>query len=171
MALVLDGNNLLTSGVINSMTAQNASGTYVDFTGIPVGVKRVVISFYNVQKSGTTNNLLQLGTSSGLVTTGYTSRTAYTGDGPNAVSLTSTAGFLTSAGDAASTCLVSGNSTLMNITGNTWVFSVTGSRTESSYSFQGGGYISLSGSLSRIRFTTSSGSDTYSGGVINVFYE
>ena len=44
MALVLDGNNLLTSGVINSMTAQNASGTYVDFTGIPVGVKRVIRS-------------------------------------------------------------------------------------------------------------------------------
>ena len=170
MALVLDGNNLLTSGVINSMTAQNASGTYVDFTGIPVGVKRVVISFYNVQKSGTTNNLLQLGTSSGVVTSGYTGRTVYSGDSAT-VSLTSTSGFLTSAGDAASTCLVSGNSTLMNITGNTWVFSVTGSRTESSYSFQGGGYVSLSSPLSRIRFTTSSGSDTYSGGVINVFYE
>ena len=102
MALVLDGNNLLTSGVINSMTAQNASGTYVDFTGIPVGVKRVVISFYNVQKSGTTNNLLQLGTSSGVVTSGYTGRTVYSGDSAT-VSLTSTSGFLTSAGDAAST--------------------------------------------------------------------
>jgi len=170
MALVLDGNNLLTSGVINSMTAQNASGTYVDFTGIPVGVKRVILSFYNVQKSGSTNNLLQLGTSSGLVTTGYTSRTAYSGDSGSAT-ITSTSGFLTSAGDAASTCIVSGNSTLMNISGNIWVFSVTGSRTESSYSFQGGGYISLSGSLRRVRLTTSTGSDTYSGGVVNVLYE
>ena len=56
MALVLDGNNLLTSGVINSMTAQNTtSGTSIDFTGIPVGAKRITIMFNGVSTSGTSN--------------------------------------------------------------------------------------------------------------------
>ena len=42
MAITLDGDNLATVGVINSATAKaSTSGTSIDFTGIPSGVKRI----------------------------------------------------------------------------------------------------------------------------------
>ena len=64
MALVLDGNNLLTTGVLNSMTTQSASGTYIDFIGIPVGVKRVTAVYNVLSTSGSYNHLLQIGSGS-----------------------------------------------------------------------------------------------------------
>ena len=77
MALVLDGNNLLTSGVINSMTAQNTtSGTFVDFTGIPVGVKRVTVLWKSISLSGSAYILNQLGSGS-IDSSGYVVTSSY----------------------------------------------------------------------------------------------
>ena len=66
MAINLDGNGLNTTGLINSATAQNStSGTSIDFTGIPSGVKRITVMFNGVSTSGTSILLIQGGTSSG----------------------------------------------------------------------------------------------------------
>ena len=50
MAINLDGNGVNTTGLINSATAQaSTSGTSIDFTGIPSGVKRVTVMFSGVK--------------------------------------------------------------------------------------------------------------------------
>lgn len=64
MSITLDGLNVSTVGVINQGTAQNTtSGTSIDFTGIPAGVKRITVMFNGVGSSGTSAFLIQLGTS------------------------------------------------------------------------------------------------------------
>ena len=60
MAITLDGDNLTTVGVINSKTAvASTSGTSIDFTGIPSGVKRVTVMFNGVSTSGTASLRIQ----------------------------------------------------------------------------------------------------------------
>ena len=54
MAINLDGNGLNTTGLINSATAQaSTSGTSIDFTGIPSGVKRITVILNGVSTNGT----------------------------------------------------------------------------------------------------------------------
>ena len=73
MTVTIDGSNLNTIGVVNSKTAvATTSGTAIDFTGIPAGVKRITVMFNGVSTNGTSNYLLQLGSGS-VQTTGYSS--------------------------------------------------------------------------------------------------
>ena len=59
---------------INNATAvATTSGTAVDFTSIPSGVKRISMMFNQVSCNGTAPRLIQIGTSGGLVTSGYIS--------------------------------------------------------------------------------------------------
>jgi hypothetical protein len=50
----------------------STSGTSIDFTGIPAGVREVKVSFVAVSTNGTSNMLVQLGDSGGVEATGYT---------------------------------------------------------------------------------------------------
>jgi hypothetical protein len=58
-----------------SDTAKSATGTSVDFTGIPSWAKRVTVMFSGVSTNGASVPLIQLGTSSGVENTGYVSGT------------------------------------------------------------------------------------------------
>ncbi len=146
----------------------STSGTSVDFTGIPSWVKRVTVMFNGVSTNGTSAILIQLGTSSGVVSTGYTS----TGIGVNNASATvgssSTAGFLVFHANAAD--VSSGSMSIANISGNSWVSNHTMKRSTILAIF-GGGDVTLSGTLDRIRITTVNGTDTFDAGSINILYE
>ena len=75
MAAQISGTGAI--GLINSMTAVNStSGTSIDFTGIPSGVKRITIMLKDVSTSGTSYKLIQLGSGS-ITTTGYFNFTSY----------------------------------------------------------------------------------------------
>ena len=79
MAIVLDGSNANTVGIPNLGTAQaSTSGTAITFTGIPSGVKRIIVMFSGVSTSGSSNLLLQIGSGS-VVNTGYIGSTALVG--------------------------------------------------------------------------------------------
>ena len=151
----------------NSTTVATTSGTAIDFTGIPSGVKKITILFNQVSCNGTAPRLLQIGTSSGLVTSGYISSGAYCGLGQGGA--TSTAGFLAGAGGGVADKTV-GTAVIQTIGSNTWCMSsVTGDGT-AAYTKMGGGSITLGAVLDRVRLSTTSGA-TFDHGSVNIAWE
>ena len=168
MAITLDGDNLNTVGVINSKTAvASTSGTSIDFTGIPSGVKRITVMFNGVSGSGTSPFLIQIGAGS-VTSSGYVSSATKTSGGGNTVQ-TSTAGFVTGINSASE--FVSGTMTIATLGSNVWAQSNTLGHSTSSASYYGGGSVTLSGTLDRVRITTVNGTDTFDAGSINILYE
>ena len=159
--------SLTAGGSLTLATAQTATGTAVDFTGIPSWVKRITVMFNGVSLSGSSNCLIQVGDSGGLEITGYQSvLTGFTGSTGSTVS--STSGFLF--GGGAEPNNTSGICILTNISTNAWVLSGSGKLTTTA-SFVSGGDKTLSSTLDRIRITTVNGTDTFDAGTINISYE
>jgi hypothetical protein len=104
---------------INRGTEQaTTSGTAIDFTGIPAGVRRITIAFNGVSSNGTSGRVVQIGAGS-FVTSGYVSSggsIAAGSAGGSSITSAFLAGFTTLAADA-----VNGVMTLLNISGNNWV--------------------------------------------------
>lgn len=158
-----------TVGVLVSGTAvASTSGTSIDFTGIPAGVRRITVMFNGVSLSGTSNFLVQLGDSGGVENTGYVctgqSITAGTGGG----NMTSTAGMIIASG--AGTVVLSGHMILTLVGSNLWISSHVGKLLNTAGCF-GGGDKTLSDTLDRVRITTVNGTDTFDAGSINILYE
>ena len=162
--------NGMASSILTSGTAvASTSGTSIDFTGIPSWAKRITVMFSGVSTNGASITLVQLGSGS-ITTTGYVS--AF-GDlnGPNTCGIgTSTAGinfagrYLSGAGS-----LIYGNLILTILSGNIWT--AMGAVSANGFSYQGGGSVTLSGTLDRVRITTTNGTDTFDAGSINIMYE
>jgi hypothetical protein len=168
MAVTIDGSAGVTTNTgavynsIQSATAQaSTSGTSIDFTSIPSWVKRVTVMLNGVSTNGTSRTIVQLGTSSGVTTSGYL--------GSNGTANFSTGIFtddITSATAVRYTQVV-----ITNITGNTWVATSNTGRSDATTVFTSGGSIALSGTLDRVRITTVNGTDTFDAGSINILYE
>jgi len=173
MAIVLDGNNLNTNGLINSLQQQTASGTAVNFTGIPVGVKRVTVVLNNISTASTGVPTLRLGSSGGYENTGYASGIGYISSSAVSGSTSATSGFeLVNTGNAAFG--FTGALVLYNTTGNVWVINgsvALGQTTYSSYISFINGQKTTSSVLDRLQLTTTAGTDTFDAGTVNVFYE
>jgi len=152
------------SGTITSATAvASTSGTSIDFTSIPSWVKRITVMMQGVSASGTSNWLVQIGAGS-IQSTSYVSGSQLGGSSI----ITSTAGMILLTGTAAST--YSGIVTIASFGSNTWVSSHSAARSDGA-AFMGGGHVTLSGTLDRLRFTTVNGTDTFDAGSINILYE
>lgn len=159
----------MASSVITSGTAvASTSGTSIDFTGIPSWVKRITILLHRVSTTGIVPLLYQLGTSGGIVSTGYVSSGSYQGAGQGG--LQSTSGLLNGAGGAILDTSV-GITTICNFGSNTWVSSSISGDGSADYTKIGGGSITLGGTLDRIRITTTTGTPTFDAGSINILYE
>jgi hypothetical protein len=150
-----------------SATAVTASGTAVDFTGIPSWVKRITVMFNGVSLSGSSYLLAQIGAGS-VTSSGYTSVASANGNTNAAYSETSSAGFVMATGNASFN--VYATATICLVSGNTWVCSHTGGASIF-YGMSGGGGVILSGTLDRVRITTTNGTDTFDAGTINILYE
>ena len=154
---------------IKSETAQaTTSGTAKDFTSIPSWVKRITVVLSNVSGSGSSNWLFQLGTSSGITTTGYVS----TSMSPRTTSqqTNSTAGYVIINPGIGATESISGLYTIANLSGNTWVSS--GMSTSSTQNIcLGAGTVTLASALTTLRFTYVNGTDTFDAGSVNILYE
>jgi hypothetical protein len=173
IVLNTDGTTTITSpsNIIKSGTAvASTSGTSIDFTSIPSWVKRITVMFNGVSTNGTSSFLVRLGTSSGVVSTGYTSagRIAST-TGTNGEN--STTGFVMRVDGASYT--VHGTMRIVNISGNTWISDHTCGSGDAltGLVFYGGGKVGLSATLDRVRITTVNGTDTFDAGTINILYE
>ena len=160
-------------GVLTSGTAvASTSGTSIDFTGIPSWVKRITVVLNGVSTSGTSPYLVQLGTSSGIDTTGYVSAAlAIQVSAVSSSANTSTAGFLAVVAQIASTELQNGHIIITNISGNIWVQSGNVPNYAATRITIGGGTKTTASTLDRLRITTVNGTDTFDAGSINIMYE
>ena len=176
MSTIIDGSAGVTTNtgaVYNGIQAATAvastSGTSIDFTSIPSWVKRITVMFYRMSTNGTSLPILRVGTSGGVVSTGYETVVGYSSSaGTFATDSTSFVLACTGAWGASSS--YSGLVILSNVTGNNW----SGIISAGSYSIiqvSGGGSVTLGGTLDRVRITTSGGTDTFDAGSINILYE
>jgi hypothetical protein len=165
-------NGTLTMGasVITSGTAQaSTSGTSIDFTGIPSWVKRITVMFNSVSLSGTANLLVQIGSGS-VATSGYSSASTNLQSAGAVGLITSAAGFVVFVNVASEN--VNGSMVLTNLTANTWVANGnTASLTGVNVMCNSAGAAAISGTLDRVRITSTNGIDTFDGGNINILYE
>jgi len=163
-------------GQLKSGTAvASTSGTSIDFTSIPLWVKRITVMVNGVSTSSTSNIILQLGDSGGIETSAYTGSGGYfaAAGATNAVLNSTTTGFLISGQTNAAAYSYTGIYTLCLIdTSNTWVMSGWSSTSDTTARcFFGSGAKQTSATLDRIRLTTANGTDTFDAGSINILYE
>jgi hypothetical protein len=179
MSVVINGSAGVTTNsgaVYNGLqtdTAKTATGTSVDFTGIPSWVKRITVMFSAVSWSTTAPYLrLQLGAGS-VEITGYTgAQTLINGASTASWQTTFTAGFDVSSLSAVADT-VSGQIVFCTLGSNIWTMSGAIVRLGASVQMlsQFAGQKTLSGTLDRVRITTSNGTDTFDAGTINIIYE
>lgn len=153
---------------ITSGTAATASGTAVNFTGIPSWVKRITVMFNGVSTNGTSDFLIQLGASGGVETTGYLGACS-TCSGSAVGTSAFTAGFEITSSSAAN--VIHGALVISILSSNTWVCQGNNARSNSATTLITAGSKSLSGILTQVRITTSNGTDTFDAGTINILYE
>jgi hypothetical protein len=181
MAITLDGTAGMTlpgagtsvqAGSLTLATAQTASGTNVNFTGIPSWVKRITVMFNSISGTGTAALTCRLGTSVGLATTGYFS--VYEGigaDGNTSAVPASTTAFGLVAGLAA-TNLLYGTITVTHMGNNIWTITGTVCRDATNDAiYMTAGSVTLTGICDRVGLTWANGTDTFDAGTVNIMYE
>ena len=163
--------NVVVAGINSAITAATAqastSGTSIDFTGIPSWVKRITVMFNGVSTNGSSSPLVQLGTSGGVVTSGYG------GTGSLIASTVTSQNFTTGFGERSqdSAAVRSGAWVITNVSGNIWVCAGVLGRSDGANTSVTGGTVTLGGTLDRVRITTVNGTDTFDAGSINILYE
>lgn len=157
-----------TAKIVSGTSVASTSGTYIDFTGIPSWVKRITVMFSGVSTNGTNSVQIQLGTSSGFVTSGYVAFSTRLASAALATSFITSG--VASVNITATTDTLSGLITIANLTSNTWASSGNVYLSSSNGSVTAGS-IALSGTLDRVRITTVGGTDTFDAGSINILYE
>lgn len=105
-------------GSLTQGTAQTASSTSVDFTGIPSWVKRITVIFNGISLSGTSNFVVQLGTAGGIETSSYLGACNTFNTSPSATNYS--LGFLLTEDVAGATWAIHGLMTITNVSGNIW---------------------------------------------------
>jgi hypothetical protein len=176
--LTADGTNWTSANKIVSGSV-NAGGTNpfpssggptsVDFTSIPSWVKRITVMLSAVSTSGTANSQIQLGTSGGIQTAGYLA--SLTGNTGTTSTTLATGGFeISQAANAAAVMNGSVIFTLLDSATGTWAAQGSLGFSNSARTSVIGGSKVLSGTLDRIRITTT-GSDAFDAGSINILYE
>ena len=157
--------------LIGTLTATTSGTSRDDFAAFPAGTKRIVISFNGVSSNGTDPFILQLGDAGDIEATGYNN--VYTTFSTSAaVSVAaSTAGFqLNNPGNATSTFFGQAVLVLMDAATNLWSFSCQLADVNQTRYHHCAGTKALSATLTRIRLTTTGGSNTFDAGSWNVAY-
>jgi hypothetical protein len=176
MSTVIDGsasvtiNNGAVLGITSGTAVASTSGTSINFTSIPSWVKRITVMFSSVSLNSTGAFLIQLGDSGGVETSGYDATLIIGSNGSANTVSASVAGFPFYSG--ANTFTLSGSMIITNITGNTWVEQgVFNNSTTTPFVTSTAGTKTLSATLDRVRITTTTGTDTFDSGSVNILYE
>lgn len=182
---VISGTGVTAGTVITALgTGTGSTGTYtvstsqtvasttisvvgVDFLNIPSWVKKITVILSGVSTNGSNNLLVRLGTSSGVVTSGYISSLVSV-NATIPANTDTTAGFMVASNNSASA--VSGIVTICLLGSNIWVYSSTTKSTTTVVTYAAGD-ITLSGTLDRIRLTMIGGADAFDAGSVNILYE
>jgi hypothetical protein len=159
------------TSLISSATATSASGNYIDFTGIPSWAKRITVMFAGVSSNGSSNFLVKLGTSGGVVSSGYLGSASVVSSGVSTSAFTT--GFGINQASMGAGYVGNGVMTicLVNPSTNTWAQSGCFTQSDEARTSFTGGSIALSGTLDRVRITTVNGTDYFDAGTVNILYE
>jgi hypothetical protein len=167
-----DGSTYAATQKITQGTAvATTSGTSIDIASIPSWVKRITFMLNGVSTNGTSILQMQLGTSGGVVSSGYSAQGTGFGVGSMG-SLSASSGFvLSNSGIASAANAVYGQIVFSNFGTNIWT-------AHGGYTFntsnQGAtcfGAVSLGAVLTTVRLTTVNGTDTFDAGTVNILYE
>jgi len=161
----LSVNNVPVRGLVIMPEVATTSGTSVDLTGIPVDVRRVTVMFDSLSGSGAGETQIQLGTSGGILTTGYVGM-GKTGSGSEKHSTTAC---ILSASQSAGD-LYSGMAIFTRMSGNKWLMMSSLILHGSGTGREGVCRVELSGSLDRFRISQDAG-DSFDNGSVSVTYE
>jgi hypothetical protein len=145
-----------------SAVTATTSGTAFDFAGLPAGIQEIVVALDGVSFSANDDLLIQLGTSGGLVTSGYVGRAdATTSTSPNSF----TTGF------GARLAATSGTSPIKitRVNANKWFSNHVLARGAGVAMAAGAGRVDLGAEVTQLRVTRT-GSATFNAGSIQVGY-
>ena len=156
--------------IILGTEVASTSGTAIDYTGFPTGVRRITIMFSGASTSGNDSWLVQIGDSGGFENTGYSACGSVLDTG--VITASSTAGFIIRTANSARVSSGVMTISLENSTAFTWVSSHALMDTAAATAvLVGAGSKSLSAELTQIRITTTGGTNTFDAGVVNISYE
>lgn len=158
-----DGSPLVSSGW-TFVSPVSASGSAVDFTGIPSGTNEIVVFVENLSLSGTDNILIQLGDSGGIETTGYVSSQSHV-NSSGTFGTSSTSGFVVNPFGAGE--YITGHFLFRKMTGNKWTCSFDVFMSFYSGVAVGGGLKETSAELDRVRVTRT-GTNTFDFGTVGI---
>ena len=158
------GGTLITSGTTQTPLAV----TFADFTGIPSWVKRITVMFNGVSLNSTANILIQLGTVSGFLSTGYVSTSNIFNNASGSSGSSSTIGLLVFEGTAS--YALSGTCVITLVSSNNFV-ATHSYLVNTTNIVLGAGNVSLGGTLNSLRIISSNNTDTFDAGSINILYE
>jgi len=143
----------------------STSGASIDFTGLPAWVKKITVMFAGVSTSGTSSLIVQIGSGSFTIT-------GYSGQANTIGTMTAMSnGFMVN-NNVSSTLLLSGNVNINTLGNNIWSESgIVLNQSSGNNGSISGGFLTLGGTLDRVRITTFSGTDTFDAGTVNILYE
>lgn len=179
MAVTINGSAGVTTNsgaVYDSLqrdTAKSATSTSVDFTGIPSWVRRLTVIFQGISTSTATNPgiAIQLGTSGGMVASGYLGATSSISGAASVNTLVAFSTNFNFIQTSSANNIAHGKVVFENITGNTWVATGQLAQSDATRVSWLSGAIVLGAVLTQVRFTTVGGTDTFDAGTINIIYE
>jgi hypothetical protein len=161
-------NGAIKGTIASGTSVASTSGTSIDFTGIPSWAKRVTVMFNGVSTTGTQTITIRLGAGS-IQSSGYAgSASAISASAAGSLALSSGFDVVPSSG---APDVFQGSAVLTLITGNTWVCNAIFGQSDITRSVFIGGSVALSGTLDRVRITSTGGTDTFDAGSINILYE
>jgi hypothetical protein len=161
---------MLTQPLTSATAVASTSGTAIDFTSIPSWAKRITVMLNGVSTNGSSNFLIQIGTSGGVETSGYLAYFGFVQSTSNINASTSSTGFGVWHGGGSDIHYLP--VVLHLVSGNTWIQSHAGAfwNGASTHMQSGSGNKTLGGTLDRVRITAN-GIDTFDAGSINILYE
>ena len=144
--------------------------SFVDFTGIPAGVRRITIMFDNLSFVADNTLSIQLGDAGGIETTGYVGNVGIVaGASSGSIQASSTSQFSCFTSNWLAAEISFGVIELFNMNGNKWIIKSKLSRSGSLQIHEAIGAKILSDVLDRVR-VKSDGSN-FDAGAINIFWE
>jgi len=165
----INGTPVMGASVITTyVTSQTASGSAVNFTGIPSWVKRITVQIAGLSYAAAGVGVIRIGSSSTLVTTGYTTANTSVNETP-AVSMSSITNGLGTINTSAAGTVIYGSYVLTLMGSNLWQYNGQTSRSGDGTLNFGNGYITLAGALDVLSLVATS--STFDAGTINMLYE
>lgn len=151
------------------------SGTAIDFspsdgTGIPSWAKKVTVNLRRVSTAGVSLLLLQVGTASGVVVTGYAGAVLAAQGTNNSTTGANSTGIKLNESAGVATDSYSGSITLV-LDGLNWVATGTLAGNTSARTMSTVADGTVVSALDRVRLTTVNGTDVFDAGSINILVE